>query len=389
MVRSAHFIVLTVIAIFTFGLMTVNAQEEVPGTISQFCPVTGLQQRPADFAGDGVILTAFDWRATWHFNVATGRRYPLQEIAPCGRGCHLSPDGLEMTYFNDLTNAHNTTRLDGANRTFLTTGAIDVQWWDDDTFFGWTPGLGAFTLRSGEEQEFDATELVSVQPGGEWGISMSFDGEDFQRALVPLTGLQRQGVPLGEDVPYFNNYAWSPSGDKLAYVEAVPVSDDAYASEIYLIDVDEQVPHRMTDLIGSYGIRRVNGVAVNELSWSPDGTNVAFWVVEPPAVPADEEDAEATSEVIPTEAIIHVLNTDTGDLTVYCGFSTTTHTPNTPRLVWSPEGNLIAFAADVQDDGHGAYLLALDVESGIYTILTEGIYGVYGIPDVYLWGRTP
>lgn len=244
-------------------------------------------------------------------------------------------------------------------------------------------------MRRGQEETFDATELISVQPGGEWGVSISFDGEDFQRTLVPLTGLQRQSIALGVDIPYFNNYAWSPDGEQLAYVEAVEISDDEYASELYVVDVIERIPQQITNLVGAYGIRRINGVAVNDLAWSPNGTQIAFWVIEPPPVPPANTDAEATPEAVPTKATIHILDTRSGALTAYCGFSTTTHTPNPPRLIWSPEGNLIAFAADVQDDGHGAFLLALDVESGVYTILTEGIYGVYGIPDVYLWGRNP
>ncbi|MBK8021452.1 MAG: hypothetical protein IPK19_08475 [Chloroflexi bacterium] len=361
--------------------------------IRQMCPVTGFTEDRTGFSASGVILTAFDWRATWHFDVETGRRYPIPETAPCGRNCRLSPDGTILIYFNDATNAHNVMALDGSNRAFLTTNAIDVQWWDEDTLFAWTPGVNAFLLRDGEEEPFEADNLISVQPGGRWGLRTTFDGQVFQRTLVDLTSDAAAEVPLAEDFPYFNNYAWSPDHQSLAYVQPIPISEGVYASELFMVDLETLERRQLTQLAITYGITRINGVAVNDLAWSPDSTRLAFWVLP---LDADGAPAEEAAEVVPgvvpsdpgaTGAVLHILDLADESLTVYCGYSSATHTPNPPHLVWSPDGDAIAFAADLVDDGHGAFLVALSIETGVYHILSEGLYAAYGIPDVYLWGR--
>lgn len=353
----------------------------VPPLVRQQCPVMGLQEGgERGFSASGIILTAFDWRATWHFDVASGRRFPIPETAPCGRNCRLSPDGTELSYFNDATNAHNIMRLDGANRVFVATNAIDVQWWDEYTLFAWTPGVSAFILRNGEQESFDADNLISVQPGGAWGLRVDFDGERFNRSLVDLRSDSEDILELGEDIPYYNNFAWSPDRRMLAFVQPIPISEGVYASELFLLDLETLALHQATQLQIAYGVTRINGIAVNDLAWSPDSRRLAFWVTP------DSAAGDSPAEV---QAVVHLLDARTDELTAYCGFSTTTHTPNPPHLVWSPEGDALAFADDIVDDGRGAFLIGLSVESGRYAILSEGIYAAYGSPDVYLWGSKP
>ncbi|MDQ7036624.1 MAG: hypothetical protein Q9P01_17875 [Anaerolineae bacterium] len=67
----------------------------------------------------------------------------------------------------------------------------------------------------------------------------------------------------------------------------------------------------------------------------------------------------------------------------------TDHTPNTPRLVWSPDGTHIAFAGNVRGDNKGTLLLALNIETGIFTELSDGIFPAMGQADVYAWGFAP
>ena len=88
-------------------------------------------------------------------------------------------------------------------------------------------------------------------------------------------------------------------------------------------------------------------------------------------------------------AVIHILDVATGATTVYCGYATTEHTPNPPRLVWSPDSTHIAFGGNVTGDERGYLLLALDTETGVITELSEGIYPALGTPDVVAWGLPP
>jgi len=367
-----------ILVVLLTGNQSTSAQTGEMAEITQFCPIDTLQPRGTDFTGSGVILTAFDGRATWHFDVATGRRYPLPETAPCGRNCHLSPDGAQMVYFNDATNAFNTMSLDGSNRVFLTTGATDVLWWEDDVFFIWTPGTNAFILRGTEPSDVPVNDVISVQSGGKWGITSRFDGAVFQRSLVEIERRTRPETPLGEDRPYFNAYGWSPDGGTLAYVALVATGtaeDDPTSAELFLVSITERLPQQMTDFTSNYGITRINGIAVDSLSWSPDSQNVAFWVLPMP------------TETVPTPAAtIHMVNRETGAVTAFCGLETMDTTPNTPQLIWSPDGQYLAFAADPEENLQGALLLALEVRTGLFTILSDGVYAAYGLPDVYLWG---
>jgi hypothetical protein len=79
----------------------------------------------------------------------------------------------------------------------------------------------------------------------------------------------------------------------------------------------------------------------------------------------------------------------TGDIQVYCGYSTDEHTPNPPRLVWSPDGTQLAFGGNVPGDNQGYLLLTLDTTSGVFTQLSNGIYPAFGVPDVVAWGLPP
>jgi hypothetical protein len=354
--------------------------------VTDFCPVTGLQPRDESFTGNGVILTAFAPGATWHYDVVTGRRFPVPDTTACGRTCRLSADGRSFVYFNDQLNAHQILRLDGANRRTLTVGAADVIAWDENTWLAWTPGVSAFLLRGGERETLSSGQVYSIQPGGAWQISTHFDGRGFQRTLSRADGADNTSIALGVDVPWFNGYAWSPDASALAYVNPIRTRDGAFTAELAIVPLDRPAPPRaLTRLNDAYPSARINSIAVDDLAWSPDGTRIAFWVVTP-VPPADGSPLPDGSVPLAT---IHIADLTTGATTAYCGFSTATHTPNTPRLFWSPDGAYLAFAADVIDDMRGAFIAALDPAQGTYILLTEGIYGAFGIPDIYGWGSKP
>jgi hypothetical protein len=74
---------------------------------------------------------------------------------------------------------------------------------------------------------------------------------------------------------------------------------------------------------------------------------------------------------------------------VYCGYSTTEHTPNPPRLIWSPDSTHLAFGGNVPADDKGYLLLALDTTTGIFTELSNGLFPALGTADPVAWGLRP
>lgn len=357
---------------------------------SRICPANPIRAGGAGFEPGGIILTSFDRSAMWVYNIDTGRRYPLPETTPCGRHCRLSRDFRWITYFNTLTNAFNRMRVDGTGRSLVVEYAADVEWWADGTYLIWTPGHQAYLREeNGTEREYlDVAGVISVQPGGRWGLLVEQNGEDFQRALINLetrdmvnSGISDGHVDLGIDRSYFNAQAWSPDGRFLAYAAPdLNTEGEILGTELFTISPGDAQPVLRTDLISTYGRARVNGLSVGELSWSPDSTRIAYWVF-PMSGDDPVEDADAGQ--------IHVLDIRTGDNIAYCGFETAEHSPNPPRLVWSPDGTHLAFGGNVPADDRGYLLMILNLETGQFTWLSEGIFPVLGAPDVIAWGIPP
>jgi hypothetical protein len=373
-----------------FILLTLLSVEAVTaGTLTDVCPSGGIQPRIGSFQPGGIILTTFDRASMWVYNITTDRRYPLPETYPCGTNCRLSRDARWITYVDSETNAYAKMRLDGTERTQLVDYAADVEWWSDDMLLVWTPGHEAYLrAENGTDREYlDVEGVVSIQPGGRWGLLVKQDGDTFSRALVDLETRDLQGIAggyidLGEDKPYFSAASWSPDGQWFAYV--APTELDAQAnsvgSEIFGIRPGDSLSTQWTELTTEYGAVRINGRADGEMSWAPDSRRIAFWVIE--MLGSDPESNTGN-------AVLHILNVNTGELQRYCGFSTTEHTPNPPRLVWSPNGTHIAFGGNVPGDDKGYLLLAIDTTTGVFTALSDGIYPSFGGANVIAWGLPP
>lgn len=380
---------LALLPLFAFTLLilaapAVSAQDE----IIRICPSAVIEPRTATFEPGGIILTAFDRTAIWVYEIDTRRRYPLPETRPCDGNCNLSPDSQWLTYLNSATYAVNRMRLTGTQRSLVSTSASDVEWWSPTTFLVWTPGHNAFLVPDGSNtrEYLPANSVESVQPGGRWAVRVAPNGNDFERFLVdlgaddPQQALSEQ-VSLGNEIDYFSAAAWSPDGEYLAYVAPIYHEDAGLAgSEIFGIQPGSDSPQRWTMLSDLYGAIRINGLSPGELSWSPDGSKIAFWVTG--------IDAAEPSRTL-GGSIIHILDRASGAVTSYCGYTTTEHTPNPPRLRWSPEGSHIAFAGVSSDEEQGYLLLALNVETGIFTALSDGVYPALGQPNVLAWGLAP
>jgi WD40-like Beta Propeller Repeat len=358
-------------------------------SITNICPAVGIQTRAPGFQPGGIILTSFDKTNLWVYNVDRDSRYPLPDTRPCNGNCRLSPDARWITFLDPLNNTYSKMRLDGTERTLVTEYATDVEWWSPDRLLIWTPGHQAYLQSEGsvDREYLNVERVVSVQPGGRWGLEVDQEGDGFSRSLVnletrDLSGIAESRVALGESKAYLNAASWSPDGTALAYVAPglFDSSINAEGGEIFLIRPGDRAPQQITDLNSLYGATRINGRNSSELSWSPDNTHIAFWVIE------------LLGTNITTNAgnaVIHTLNINTGETTSYCGFSTTEHTPNPPRLLWSPDSSHLAFAGNVPADDKGYLVLALDTATGIFTELSNGIYPALGQADVVAWGLQP
>ena len=372
-----------------FLLLLLTGFTEPHQSFTRVCPGVSIQARTPDFSPGGIILTTFDKSGIWVYNIDRDSRYPLPQTRPCNRQCRLSPDARWMTYVDPQTGAYGKMRLDGTQRTVLADYASDIEWWSDDRLLIWTPGHQAYIRNEqGTEQRFiDVSGIVSIQPSSTWGLNIALDGDTFVRSLLNLatrnlSGIARDRLPLGEDKPFFNASGWSPNGLYFAYVASGPYDDKVgiAGGELFMIQPEAGQSQPLTDLNSIYGAVRINGGVRGDLSWSPDSTRIAFWVIE---LLGTNYEADTGN------ALIHIIDTRTGELRAYCGFATSEHTPDPPRLQWSPDGTYIAFGGNVPADDKGYLLLALDTETGIFTELSNGIYPATGIADVMAWGLPP
>lgn len=372
-----------------FLVLLVGGFTTPQNSFAEVCPGVGIQARTPDFTPGGIVLTSFDNSSMWVYNISSDARYPLPDTRPCGINCRLSPDARWITFVNPLNYTYGKMRLDGTERTLITEYATDVEWWSADRLLVWTPGHHAYLQPEGgtEREYLNVNSVVSVQPGGKWGLQVQQAEDAFSYSLLNLEtrdfeGIAEQSISLAAKVPYLNGAAWSPDGAQLVYVAPGQFDDrvEITGGELFSIRPGDAAPIQITDLHSVYGAVRINGTANTELSWSPDSAHIAFWAIELMGPDPEHNTGRAT---------LHVYSVATGELQAYCGFSTDEHTPHTPRLVWSPDSTHIAFGANIPGDEKGYLLLALNIETGVFTELSNGIYPALGKADVIAWGLPP
>jgi len=376
---------LVLIVIGGFGVI-----HTVKAAVTEVCPGKGIQPRADTFSPGGIILTSFDATNLWVYDIDGKTRYPLPDTRPCPGNCHLSPDGTWLTIMDPLTFNFMKMRVDGTERTPLMGAAAEVAWWDSTTYLVWTADHHAYLTTENaapDSREYlDARAAVSVQPGGRWAVVLQAQPDgSIVRVMLDMTQRTNADVlptRLAVDVPYFNAQAWSPDGHWLAYVGRGAFNDKAQTAggELFLIAPGSPVPEQESYFSLDYGAARIGGYAADRLSWSPDSTKIAFWVI---GLTGPDPAANTGN------AVLHMFDRSTHTIVRYCTFSTTQHTPNPPELIWSPDSTTIAFAGDVPQDGKGSLILAVDAATGLTTELSDGIYPAVGTAELVAWGRRP
>lgn len=364
------------------GLM-LTAAPVAHAETTAYCPAQPRVMRERVFEPGGLILTAFDRSGLWVVDIEGRSRYPLENTRICGTNCRISPDARTVTYLDGEEELYRRMTLDGVLRdTLYEDTANDVQYWSEDSLLIYTAGQRLYLQGTSGLVELDNRGVISVQPGGFWALALDYRDGRFMRQLVNLVTRRAPDSPrveVGPEARYANAAAWSPDGTLLAAV--VPVAEDAAdGAELVIASPDTREANTVTDLTAEFGPLRLGGVGTGGVSWSPDSRFVAFW-----GSPLTGLDPEI--DVAP--ASLYVFDTLSGETRSYCGVTIEDHTPEPPRLVWSPDGTHVAFAGNPPDDTRGSLLLALDVDTGVFTELTAGMSNLLGRPNVLAWGTRP
>lgn len=350
----------------------------------EVCPAQARVARGAQFDPGGLILTAFDRSGLWVVDIDARVRYPLDNTSLCGTNCRLSPDATTISYLDGEEEAYRRMTLDGVFReTFYDDTANDVLYWSPDTLLIYTAGKRAYLHNvSGSLVEIDIDTVISIQPGGLWALALDYRDGVFVRQLVNIALKNAPDSPrvdVGPEARYFNAAAWSPDGQWVAAV--VPVTAGGVTGgELVIASPMTKETRQVTDLLDSVGPLRIGGVGTGGVSWSPDSRYVAFWGA---SITGDDPEMEVEP------ASLFVYDNESGETKHYCGVTIEDITPEPPRLIWSPDGSHVAFAGNPPDDARGSLLLAVDVETGVFTELTDGMSNLLGRPNILAWGLRP
>ena len=238
----------------------------------------------------------------------------------------------------------------------------------------------AFDLGHIFDLEYAASPQIS--PSGDrvvYARSYMDKMEDRRSARLWVVNADGSGHrPITDPETQASSAAWSPSGDRIAYVAATDGG-----AEIFVRWMDTGQTARLTQLDASPG----------GLSWSPDGEHLAFSMF----VPAPQEPfAQMPS---PPEGADWAERPDYIDDTYYrsdgSGYTEDGHTHlftlpasgGTPRQItsgpydyggtpqWTPDGTTLILSANRHDDRTldplNSEVLAIDVETGDVTALTR------------------
>ncbi len=310
----------------------------------------------------------------------------IRKVVDTGLNDYLpdwSPDGLQIAFFAaDWPSVRQdiyTVDADGSNLLNLTNTPRVVD--EDPT---WSPDGSKIVFQTDRDGNF---EIYMMDPDGSQPQNLTRNrGADYwpdwfrvpatriafvsdhsgrpQIYLMPAPATQTQeAVAIGDWLPLTSgrneNYfpSWSPDGTQIAYYTHFSMQSWA----IMLMAADGSNPRQLTasegETICSFGP-----------VWSPDGQRIAFTI---------EPNPRPTCEMKHTE--IAVINTDGSGLRIL-----TQNEANDVAYSWSPDGSKLIFTSD-RDGGNQVYIM--DADGGNPQRLTP-LESTNSMPSLSPDGRT-
>ena len=211
--------------------------------------------------------------------------------------------------------------------------------------------------------------------GVEWGLderamsSLYYDGANIvydpsiTRVVYPKRGqtVSLTDVETGQELasielPLWGRLPrWSPDGQNLVLIASMESKGVPGRDEFFIISRDGPEFKRLTHLT-----EKLETVHVSEYAWSPDGSQIAFWL----NADADDPNLEGT------QSELAILDIASGEITKLCieGISAPIRSDPMPLMtrtqpIWSPDGRQIVFTQLNPSLTNTYDVLVLDLET--------------------------
>ncbi len=196
-----------------------------------------------------------------------------------------------------------------------------------------------------------ATAQVAMNADGQIAFATPAGGGALQVYTVNPDGSDLKAVtPVGYGYP-----VWSPDGSRLAVIRCCNGSSE---SVVAVVDV------RAGDTITTLPVDQTPGVAQSVSGpavWAPDGSKIAFTAFQ------GNEGSGGTT-------YIHVANTDGSATSTLARYDFGDGDPG--RIVWSPDGQSVAFAGGELINGSETY--------GVFVASLKGAFSAVALGDAYI-----
>jgi Tol biopolymer transport system component len=244
-------------------------------------PVWSPDGRYLVYRGDGVshtTSTGCPWSEHVNISDTSGRR--IASFPGEGWQVAWSPDSSRVALWVDFGDTLGIYGLDGVRQALLTVPSGGGMAGDFDPV--WSPDGASLLLRGGVEVPVDGSaprQLPSDDPRSQLQFAYSPDGADI--AYVSKDGLavaaadgSRDRMLVASDVAPLVDWwfgpAWSPSGDRIAFVyqPGGDPADEGSTTELAVVDVASGTVTSLADL------GRDADAAYTMLTFSPEGDKV-------------------------------------------------------------------------------------------------------------------